>query len=156
MKSMKQIIGMLVAIVLLAGSVYATDTNDFTVGSTAVPAGLATPVILKGSCDFASTAVTASSVNKVITIPAGYVVQAISTKMTVKESTLGAGTYTIGDIDNATEFVGATLMTNVTTVTSSNCNSNKAYTATGYIVVVPDTACATGTISVSACVIPFK
>lgn len=153
---MKKLISVMMVAMLVCGMAMATDTNDFTKGSTAVPAGLETPVILKGTCDFATTPVAASSVNKVITIPAGYIVQAVAAKMKVKESTAGAGTFTTGDLDAGTRYTTAALMTNTTTLTVSATASNKLYTSAEYIVVVPSTICATGTVEVSACVIPFK
>jgi len=151
----KKLIGLFVVVALVCGSVFATDTNDFTSG-TAVPAGLGTPVILKGTLNYSVNPVTASSVNKVIAIPAGYIVQAVAAKMTTKESTLGAGTFTTGDIDAPTRYTTAALMTNTTTLTVSAISSNKLYSSAEYIVVVPSTVCATGTVEVQASVIPFK
>lgn len=143
-------------LLVAAAAAYAVSTNDQVVGSTAVSAGLKTPVILKGYADFAETASGAADVYKVVAIPAGYIVQAVACKMVTIESATSATTFTVGDLDNATQYIAARLMTNLTTLSVSAIASNKLYSSDGYIVVVPSAAATAGKVEVQVSVIPFK
>ena len=154
---MKKIISlMVIGLIMFAVSGYAVTTNDQTVGSTAISAGLGTPVIVKGNASFATTASGASDIYKVITIPAGYVVQGVAAKMKTAESVKGAGTYTVGTVANPTQYTTAALMTNTTSMTVSAIGSNEVYSAATTIVVCPSGVCTQGVVEVQACVIPFK
>lgn len=141
--------------VMFAMSSMAVSTNDQTVGSTSVSAGLQTPVILKGKADFSATAAGAADVYKVINIPAGFIVQAVASKMLTLESVTNVQTYTVGDLDGASQYIGAKPMTN-TTLNVSAISSNKLYSSAGVITVVPSAACTAGVIEIQASVIPFK
>ena len=139
----------------IAGVALAVDTNDATVGSTAVSAGLRTPMIIVGYADFAKTAAGAGDVYKVITIPAGYIVQAVSAKTVTKESATSAVTFTIGDSAGVSQYIAGGSLSN-TTLNVSAISSNKLYSTADFISVIPSATATVGKVKVQACVIPFE
>ena len=165
---MKKFLSLAVAVLVmvgLVGSSFAVSTNDQTIGSSGLPTGLKTPVVMVGYANFNSTAVPfsgyaagvnsgAADVFKVITIPANCFVEKVTVKMDVLESATSAVTYTVGDSSSATYYMPASPMSN-TTMTACSYLTNKFYSAADFISVVPSATATAGRVKVSAYITQF-
>jgi len=158
MKTMKMLVtGMLMASILTIVASAAT-TNDQTVGSTAIPAGATKPVVLVGTANFATTAAAAGDVYKVVTIPANFMVMAVTAKC-VTTNTGTASAFLVGDATATNTYVTTAIsmvLPDVLTQSAATlANGGTLYTAADFISVVPTIAATNGKVQVNVLGVQF-
>lgn len=149
---MKQkMISVLVAMVLLAGSAFATTTNVIYDG-TALPASLLKAVTVYNDISFVTYPATAASdAYKVIAIPSNSVVLGVVWKVT---TTNGPTTVlSVGDSSSTNQYITAV---DGAAYTLGGNTTSKYYSAADYIKVSVSQATAGGKVRVSAVIAPIQ
>lgn len=114
----------------------AATTNDQTVGSAVIPGGAKTPVVLKGTASFATTAAVSNDVYKVIALPAPFLVERVFYKIATGEGTDATLLVDIGYTDNATQYASGVASSNSTSGAVSALTSNHLVTTSGKYITV--------------------